>query len=211
MDDGARRPEYVDACRRALIAQVALALNPLSLVATCCLALGLPVLEEVTGTPPISTLLLSQVSFVVAMLLMLATAVAFFAWLQRARSNAHALTGEPPAHGSAFAIAVWLIPCANCWLPLTVVREVDRKSDPTRGGSPWLLGGWWVAYLAMHFAIGRLATAVDRRAMGLWFFAWVASALVAATLAILVIRRIQKNQIALVTRADAHAIAAEFA
>lgn len=93
---------------------------------------------------------------------------------------------------------------SRSWLPYQVVSEVDRKSDPMNlGRSSPLVGAWITTLLLLNI--------VSAGGGALAWLALLGSQTAAATLAILVIRRVQTNQLTLATRADAHSIAAQFA
>jgi hypothetical protein len=153
----------------------------------------------------------------VVILLMLGSsvvaAVAFIAWLYRARTN----LGSGLRFGRGLAIGSWGIPFVWVALPMFVVGEVDRYSDeraaaasggaPLSGGWRWLrLAAWWLGYLAfrlVEFAVPAVMSALARASGdtgGLRMIAVLVNGLafttvlVAALLAVLVIRRITLNQ-----------------
>jgi hypothetical protein len=142
-----------------------------------------------------------------------ALAVAFLMWLHRASKNLRAL-GNPSQrieYTPGWAVGWFFIPFANLVMPYKAVREVWEKSDPAvrteddymfaRPSSTPLLPGWWVTFIASNVAgniSGRLM-ADARTDAALRFTAGVdliASllAVVAAVLAILVVRGIDRRQ-----------------
>ena len=142
-----------------------------------------------------------------------ALAVAFLMWLHRASKNLRAL-GNPSQRiefTPGWAVGWFFIPFANLVMPYKAVREVWEKSDPAvRTGddlmfagpsSAPLLLGWWVTFIASNVAgniSGRLMETAHTDS-ALRFTAGVdliASllAVVAAVLAILVVRDIDRRQ-----------------
>jgi hypothetical protein len=195
----------------ALIAQLALALNPTLYVAVFCAGVVDAVVASVTGAPWGPTQLLLGAADRLELALRFATAVAFITWLYRASKNMYLLAAEAPENGPANAIVAWFVPCANFYWPYLVVGEIDRKSDPTSTGrTSGLVGAWWGAWVATLLLLQVVSSLQGGAAAAAWMTLMLAQ-ITAATLAILVIRRIQRNQIARATRSDAHAIAAQFA
>lgn len=196
----------------ALVAQVMLALNPLLYLGLLAVGFADAFVEALTGESWGFAQDLIGIATPVELGLRAGTAIAFVTWLYRVSKNMHLLAHDvPPEHSPANAVVAWFVPCANLWLPYQVVGEIDRRSDPQGlGRVSRLVSAWWGAWVVVLL----LLNAVGRLPEGVAAFLWLglfAGQIVAATLAILVVRRIQKNQIALATRADAHAIAAEFA
>jgi hypothetical protein len=142
-----------------------------------------------------------------------ALAVAFLMWLHRASKNLRALgnPGQRIEFTPGWAVGWFFIPFANLVMPYKAVREVWEKSDPNvrtgddfmfaRPSSAPLLLGWWVTFIASNVAgniSGRLIADAHTDA-ALRFTAGVdliASllAVVAAALAILVVRDIDRRQ-----------------
>ena len=142
-----------------------------------------------------------------------ALAVAFLMWLHRASRNLRAL-GNPSQRiefTPGWAVGWFFIPFANLVMPYKAVREVWEKSDPAvRTGDDFmfagpssapLLLGWWVTFIASNFAgniSGRLMAdahtdAALRFTAGVDLIASLLS-VVAAALAILVVRDIDRRQ-----------------
>ena len=143
----------------------------------------------------------------------IALVVAFLLWLHRASRNLRAL-GNPAQRiefTPGWAVGWFFIPFANLVMPYKAVREVWEKSDPAvRTGddlmfagpsSAPLLLGWWVTFIASNVA-GNISGRLMENAhtdSALRFTAGVdliASllAVVAAVLAILVVRDIDRRQ-----------------
>lgn len=123
--------------------------------------------------------------------------IAYLAWLSRAVENAPALGAGTPRHSPRGAIGWWFVPFANFVIPYQIVADLHDRlataidSDRAR---PLLLG-WWLTWLGGNLigygtrftgsnSIDQLKSAIT--------ITMVSDALnlVAAVLAILVIRRI---------------------
>ncbi|UJR85457.1 DUF4328 domain-containing protein [Sandaracinus amylolyticus] len=202
---------FRDIRTRALIAQIALAINPLLYLVVLGIGVADVITSAASGAPTMLGDDFAAAANVVELVVRFGTAVAFIAWLHGASTNSYLLAEEAPEHGPSLAIGAWFIPCVSFWLPYQVVSEIDRRSDPERlGHTSGIVMAWWAAWVATLLLL-YVAAVTEGAIAGLVWLALVALQVASATLAILVIRRIQKNQIALSTRADAHAIAAQFA
>ncbi len=137
----------------------------------------------------------------------LATVVVFLVWLHRVRRNAEVF--DPSAHTlrPGWAIGGWFVPIGNLWLPYRVVSGVWSASAPLDGLGHrsfvprGLLNAWWAALVADQLVsrgAGRLyadAETGDEIIRGLDLVAATdALDLVAAVLAILVVRRVTAMQ-----------------
>lgn len=116
----------------------------------------------------------SQVSLVGALggLLSLATIVVWLVWQYRAHANLAALGSVGMRHTPGWTVGWWFIPIADLWMPLVVMRELWRASDPVAGPTDWtssrgspLIGWWWATWLA-PFAAGFIAAAIAASATG---------------------------------------------
>ena len=163
-------------------------------------------------------------SFVgVAFLLMLACSVAIFVllviWMWRVAKNAELLGRVQPRFGPGWTIGGWFIPFANLVIPVMVMQDLWRGSDPaTPGGDPaWrrskgsaLVGWWWATHVlaALRFGSGggeadsrseleRLRSSDSVAAFG------SLAAIAAAVLLIRVVRGITQRQEALFAAAAA--------
>jgi Domain of unknown function (DUF4328) len=146
---------------------------------------------------------------VVAIVLTLATAVCFIIWMWRAAKNNEALGRNEPRLTAAWAIAGWLIPLANFVIPVLVMQDLWRGSDPTvpRNDHRWKIGprsalvGWWWAILLVS-RIGGFGTSNELgpgalesiRSNNVRAGVGAALEIVAAILAILVVRAITDRQ-----------------
>ncbi|AZM79812.1 DUF4328 domain-containing protein [Streptomyces sp. KPB2] len=73
-------------------------------------------------------------------------AVAFLAWLSRARDNARLLSGGRLRYSSPWVYLGWIVPVANLWVPRGVVADVHRAgARDTR--LPRVVTIWWVLWL----------------------------------------------------------------
>ncbi|MFF4920039.1 DUF4328 domain-containing protein [Kitasatospora sp. NPDC001261] len=82
-------------------------------------------------------------------LLLLVPVYAVFAvWMWRARLNAEALGGPgSQRRARAWALAGWITPVANLWVPYQVVSDVWKASAPERSAPRARLAVWWGALL----------------------------------------------------------------
>ena len=112
-----------------------------------------------------------RVVSLVSMPVAIATLVALLIWVYRARKGLEAFRAGPFAFSPGLAVGSFFIPLANFWLPLPVLREIWKGSDPVlppfspapfkdRPSSP-LVGLWWAAFLSSNLA----ALAADIAAM----------------------------------------------
>ena len=75
--------------------------------------------------------------------------VMFVAWFYRARVNAEG-HGWPQRLSAAWAIACWIAPVANLWLPFLIMADIWRAGLPAeaRANRALLPGIWWACLLA---------------------------------------------------------------
>ncbi|HEX8197618.1 MAG TPA: DUF4328 domain-containing protein [Pyrinomonadaceae bacterium] len=150
--------------------------------------------------------LLSILEFVV----FIGCVVFFLLWLYRCYKNLAALKSGSPEYTPGWAIGWWFIPFANLIKPLGVVRDLWNESDPdfdpelnflsNSVGTPALLGWWWVFWLLSNFSAnitGRLSDVESAEGLRTLSIALIIASLfgiVAAALAILVVKNITKRQ-----------------
>jgi hypothetical protein len=82
-------------------------------------------------------------------------------WLARARANADALYPGPHRMAAGWAIGGWFVPIGNLFLPMVVVTDVVKASNPVGQSFPqvWLWwAGWISGSLVMPIGIGVLLT-----------------------------------------------------
>jgi len=87
--------------------------------------------------------------------LLVATGVAFLAWLFQARVNLRALGIRRPSYSRDWVVWSFLVPMVNLFRPYQVIREVWQASNPEGGDAfNWrslpvsrLLLAWWVLFV----------------------------------------------------------------
>lgn len=133
---------------------------------------------------------------------LVASAIAYLAWLARAVDNAPALGAGVPPRSPRAAIGWWFAPLANLWVPFTIVRDLhDRLGAPGAPMQRALLGSWWAMWIVSNVIgniAGRVWAAADtvdtlRSAIELDLGASVLET-VGAILALLVVRAIQSRE-----------------
>jgi len=153
---------------------------------------------------------LATAAAVMYLLLALATAVVFIVWMWRAAKNNEALGRMNPRLGPGWAIGGWFIPIANFVIPVLMMQDLWRGSDPAvpRGDPGWrtgrgsgVVGWWWAFWLGGIIRVfirddnsdsrGKLSDI--KRGNQLAFVAFVAHT-VAAVLAIRLVRRLTARQ-----------------
>jgi hypothetical protein len=130
------------------------------------------------------------------------TVVLFCMWIYRAHWNLPALGAAQLKYTPGWAAGAFFVPILNLFRPYQITKEIDLNSDPSPDprSSP-LIGVWWTAWLVTNFsarASERMTSkaetldsilAADYATIGA-----LAIEIVAAVLAILVVRRISRNQ-----------------
>jgi hypothetical protein len=146
----------------------------------------------------------------VALSLGLVTGVLFIVWQWRTAKNAAVVLRRRGArYGPGWSIGGWFIPLANLVIPVLVMQDLWRSSDPQSSPDGWrsrprsaLVGWWWVAFVVAGVAsrgsrttdssaLSEIKSADNAAAFGVVMFA------VAAILAMLVVRSITARQIVL--------------
>jgi hypothetical protein len=99
-------------------------------------------------------------------ILALPTIVLFLVWQHRAQSNLRALGSANTRYSPAWAVGWWFIPFANIVKPYGAMRELYKASDPAAGAVDWdsrptpkKLWLWWTAWLGAT-VLGAVATVV---------------------------------------------------
>jgi hypothetical protein len=139
-----------------------------------------------------AVLLLTRSTFVgeswVEAFLLLATGLAFVAWLFDARVNLDGVEPRLRWH-PIWSYAGWFIPVASLVISLLVVREIDRATQRLANGSdrPGLFTAWAVSFTAYQI----LLFIPGGRAVGVVL---AVVQVVAAIAAILLVRRITAEQ-----------------
>ncbi|WP_326551498.1 DUF4328 domain-containing protein [Micromonospora sp. NBC_01813] len=83
----------------------------------------------------------------VALVLLLTAGVLMIVWTYRARVNLDAFPGAGASMGRGWAIAGWLVPIANFFVPYRVMANIVRDSL-WQFGKPVLVQVWWAAFLS---------------------------------------------------------------
>ncbi|MFC8510565.1 DUF4328 domain-containing protein [Streptomyces sp. NPDC057411] len=139
-------------------------------------------------------------------LLLLATAVVFVVWLFRIRANADVWAPDLQRRAKGWIIAGWVVPIVAFWFPRTLVVDAWRASRPEpygadRKGEFVLVNLWWLFFLVARITgevgsrsfdgartVDALVAATD------WMFVGDLLDIVAAALAILLVRRLTSMQ-----------------
>jgi heme/copper-type cytochrome/quinol oxidase subunit 2 len=144
-----------------------------------------------------------------AILLLVAVGILWLVWQYRAQSNLRALGASGLRFEPGWVVAWWLIPFANIVFPYLTMRELMKASDPAAGAVDWpgrptprLLVAWWAAWLArVPFnvlavtAAPRIRPAIEQLVRREYFSIGIdVVTIVAAILAILVIREVDARQ-----------------
>jgi heme/copper-type cytochrome/quinol oxidase subunit 2 len=141
---------------------------------------------------------------------LIVTAICFLMWTHRAYRNLPALGAKHLEHSPGSSVGWYFVPVANLMKPYAITTEIWRHSDPdgigvaARASSTGLVVYWWLAYIAAGIAgivAGSMAPTAPgsdaiNRLMTSTTVMMVTNVLrvVAAILAILVVRSIDKNQ-----------------
>lgn len=151
---------------------------------------------------------------VLQMLVYLTTAILFLVWLYRASSNLAPLGATSQTISPGWAVGWWFIPFMNLVRPYQAVREIWQLSEPPRDaaatappaarrGAAWL-GWWWAGWLVSNIG-GVILTRISMETEstdGMIAVTYASIAghvveIVAAILAIFVVRAIDARQTAL--------------
>ena len=108
--------------------------------------------EEMPGTAEVLYGLVALGVAAVSILSFIATVVFFLIWLHRSYVNLAAIPGAEQPAAPGWAVGVWFVPIVNLFLPLKIVNDLYRASDPVNlggesvisyGGAPAAHGVWW--------------------------------------------------------------------
>jgi hypothetical protein len=132
-------------------------------------------------------------------IVLVATAIAFLAWLSRSVDNIERLTGEKGRFTPNWSIGWWFIPFANLVVPYQIVADLYRRMAPSRRVLTGIIGAWWVIWI-----VGNITSNIASRlyligddlaeltlALQIYAISDFADP-IAAVLIIVVIRRIQR-------------------
>jgi Domain of unknown function (DUF4328) len=142
-------------------------------------------------------------------LLFLVGAVFAWGWFSPAYRNLRPLGVSELRFSPGWAVGAWVVPVLNLWRPKQIADDIWRASDPTSPlalGPHWharsvprFLNLWWGAWIVSTL-MGRVTrvfpneTIEDARRADIWDFATLVVDIIAAGLAILVVRRLTARQ-----------------
>jgi hypothetical protein len=158
---------------------------------------------------------LNGVIGIVQLALFVLTAILFIRWFRRAYRNVEPLGGDP-RFSEGWAVGAWFVPILNLWRPKQIANDIWRESGPEPTERvPALLTFWWglfllgswIDQLAARLGFGGDSAGELQDATGA-YLAGDSLDLVAAALAILVVRRLTARQQELARRRDVAAAAA---
>ncbi|WP_086830959.1 DUF4328 domain-containing protein [Streptomyces sp. NRRL B-24572] len=152
-----------------------------------------------------------NVAYSMSFTLFVATVVVFIIWFHRLRNNAEVWAGDLQGRKPGWAIGGWFVPIGNLWIPRVIAVDIWRASrwEPYAADGKrelTLLDAWWSFWIA-DWVMDRVATQLYRRAetpeaydtAAAWSLAGYVVDIVAAVLAILVVRRLTSMQTAKAT------------
>ena len=173
--------------------------------------------EDVTREEIFTIAVLQLGTMLLRFFVFLATVVLFLRWLHRAYSNLPALGVRHPEYSPRWAVGCFFVPYINLVRPYQIVGEIWRAGEPDSveddatqfhfiqarsRSTPLIVKAWWRLYIAAGVA-GYLAWCLswggNNSAADLVALNWIIEAayffnLLAAILAILVIKNIDQMQ-----------------
>jgi hypothetical protein len=136
---------------------------------------------------------------VVGTLWILAAAAAYVAnclWLWSARQNAEAMGTHAQRLPRAWVWTGWIVPIVQLWVPFQIVRDV-RRATRDRSDNV-LLRLWWTGWLAFLFVSAAAEPAFATSALAPVETAGALLAIFAGTLWCMTVRRIVREQEAVI-------------
>jgi hypothetical protein len=139
----------------------------------------------------------------------LATGVTFLIWIHRSHRNLQTLGNRKLKYSPGWAVACWFVPILNAVCPYQVMVEIWKGSDPRnvndadprRGKGSILVGCWWASHIIMGLAAlvaaWNISGKKDIDTLVLTGLLWILYGILtvpAAALAIMVVRRVNRNQ-----------------
>ena len=129
--------------------------------------------------------------------LLIATALAFLVWEYRLVGNIPSLGGGTPRWSPAWSVIWWFVPVAFFVMPYVVMRDITLRLAWTRSKPTRLVLAWWMAWV-LSLITGQVSNAVLSETGSLdtalnWLEVSSVTSVIAAALAIRVVRRIQAN------------------
>ncbi|WP_030218069.1 DUF4328 domain-containing protein [Streptomyces bikiniensis] len=147
-----------------------------------------------------------NVAYSFAYMVYVATGIVFLVWFYRLRKNAEVWAGDLQGRKPGWAIAGWLVPFVNLWMPRGIAADIWRASrwqpyaaDEARELT--LLNAWWTFWVS-SMVVGGIASQLYKRAetadahitAASWSLAGCLLDIIAAVLAILFVRRLTSMQ-----------------
>ncbi|HRJ88637.1 MAG: DUF4328 domain-containing protein [Blastocatellia bacterium] len=140
-----------------------------------------------------------------------ATVVLFLVWMYRAHKNLEFLRPTDLRFTPGWAVGWWFIPFANLVKPFQAMREIWCESDPevadepaflsaSLHSAPAFMGFWWAFWITSNIASNVTGNLFDPENMdrvqltGMMFLATGILSMVAAALAIMVVRDTTNRQ-----------------
>jgi hypothetical protein len=131
----------------------------------------------------------------------IAAAIAYLAWLSRAVANVPALGGGTPIRSPRGAIGWWFVPIASWFVPFQIVTDLhDRLATGTDAdrARPLLLS-WWLLWVVGNVSVIATTIVGDQTVDQLKAGVTIAMAgdvllVISAILAIVVVQRIQRRE-----------------
>lgn len=146
--------------------------------------------------------------FILSVFVRLPTAVAFITWMYRAHRNLPGLGHAKLDSYQIWVVLCWLIPIMNWFAPYQVMREIWNRSQPlpvagNEPKSPGMVSWWWGLWLASAFSsilgnyLDRHIDTVTQASLAVRCdVLTLATGIACGVLAILIIHRINRYQVA---------------
>ena len=142
-----------------------------------------------------------------ALFLLLGTAIAWCIWQHRGQRNLRELGRTQLRFTPGWAVGWWFVPVASLFKPFQSVRELWKASEPTGDRSAWpasstwpLIGWWWACWITSNllaWVVRGLRSGQDLHTIvagDYWWMASIGLSIVAAILAILIVRSVIERQ-----------------
>jgi hypothetical protein len=142
-----------------------------------------------------------------------ALVVVWCVWQYRGQANLRPLGADNLKYSPGWAVGWWFIPFANFAMPYLTVRELWKASDPEAGSVGWQMGKtsplipfWWAFWLGYYALVltgssilagadaNGVASVGTRIAVTQWSIAGQFAYIVAAVLAVLIVRQVDERQ-----------------
>ena len=210
------RPRFASAHTRAIITIILLAGGAVVDVVSILISLLIfffpdlaPVGDEMTEPSVVIVALLQLGLAIVQIIFYIGTIVLFLMWLYRSYENlpSFGVRQSTLKYSSGWAVGSFFIPFVSLVIPYRAMKELWNKSVPNSGdlfsslSPPWFFPLWWFAWLVSNFlgqAELRLSwqEKLSPETSALLGVSASAFSLMAAVLAIMVVREIDRQQTA---------------